>query len=50
MPTQFSVDTFWIIAEQNVLHKILELLLKDCWGPHKGCLGAACGSQNSSWV
>ena len=24
-------------------------LLKHCWGPHKSCLGAACGPQNSGW-
>jgi len=28
---------------------MLKILLKHCWGLHKGCLGAAWGSQNSSW-
>jgi len=41
-----KVDTFCFIAERSLLHKILEVLLKDCRGPHKGCLGDACGSQN----
>jgi len=27
----------------------MDVLLNDCWGPHKGCLGAAWGSQNSGW-
>ena len=32
-----------------MLHHILNVLLKECWGPHKGCLGAECGPQNRSW-
>jgi len=32
-----------------MLHKILKVLLKDCWGSHKGCWGTACGCQNSGW-
>jgi len=40
---------FCFITERGLLHKISEVLLKDCWGPHKGCLGAACSSQKSGW-
>ena len=36
-------------AERSLLHKILDVLLKDCWGPHKLWLRGACGSQNSGW-
>jgi len=32
-----------------MLHKILHISLKDCWGAHKGCLGPECGPQNRSW-
>jgi len=32
-----------------LLHKILDVFMKDCWGPHKGCLGAECGPQNRDW-
>jgi len=39
----------YFIAERSLLHKIFEVSLEDCWGPHKGCLGAACSSQNSGW-
>jgi len=36
-----SMDTFSFIAERYLLlHKQLEVLLNDCWGSHKGCLGA----------
>jgi len=31
------------------LHKLLEVLLKDCWRPHKSCLASACGPQNNGW-
>jgi len=34
---------------KSVRWNILEVLLKDCWGLHKGCLGATYGSQNSGW-
>ena len=44
-----SVDTFCFTAERSLLHKILHVSLKDCWGPHKGCLGPECGPQNRSW-
>jgi len=27
---------FCFIAEGRMLHKTMEVLLKDCWGPHKG--------------
>jgi len=47
--TQFNFNTFCFIAERSLLHKILDVLLKDCWGPHKGCLGAECGPQNRGW-
>jgi len=33
-------------AERSLLHKILDVFVKDCWGPHKRCLGAECGPQN----
>jgi len=29
--------------------QIIKGVIEDCWGPHKGCLGAAFGSQNSGW-
>jgi len=32
-----------------MLHKMLHITLKDCWGSHKGCLGPECGPQNRSW-
>jgi len=40
---------FWLIAERSLLHEIFEVLLKDCWGPHKGCFGAARGSRDRGW-
>jgi len=45
-----QLTPFYFIAERSLLYKILESFLKDCWGPHKRCLGAACGSQNSGRV
>jgi len=42
-----SIGTFYSIAEKVGFNKILEILLKDCWGLHKGYLGAACGCWNS---
>jgi len=36
-------------CKSEVLHKLLVELLKDCWEPHKSCLGTAFNSQNSSW-
>ena len=49
--TQFNanIDTFCLVAERSLLHKILEVLLKYWWEPHKRFLGAACSSQNSGW-
>jgi len=44
-----SIDMFYFIAEQSLLHKILEVLLKVCWELHKGCLRAAYGSWNHGW-
>ena len=44
-----QVYTFCFTTERCLLHKILDVLLKDCWGPHKGCLGAECRPQNRSW-
>ena len=41
--------TFCFTAERSLLHKISDVSLKDCWGPHKGCLGAECGPQNRGW-
>jgi len=38
-----------LITERSLLRKILEVLLKDCWEPHKRYLGAACGSRNRGW-
>ena len=38
--------TFGFTAERRLLHEILDVLLKVCWGVHKGCLGAECGPQN----
>jgi len=35
---------FVLLHYQSLLHKILEVLLKDCQGPHNGCLEVACGS------
>jgi len=32
---------FCFVAEGRMLHKTMEVLLKDCWGPHKRCLGAS---------
>jgi len=40
---------FCFIGEQIMLHKILKVLLKECWELHKGCLGAACGSYSCCW-
>ena len=41
--------TRFVLLQTKVLHKVLEELLKYCWGPHKRCLGAASVSQNSGW-
>ena len=44
-----SIHTFCFIAERSLLHKMLNVLLKDCSGSHKGCLGAEYGPQNRAW-
>jgi len=31
--------TRFFIAEGSLLHKIMKVLLKDCWWRYKGCLG-----------
>jgi len=31
--------THCVLLQNDDLHKILDELLKDCWGPHKRCLG-----------
>jgi len=36
------------LLQKEFLHKILEVLLKDCWGQHKMCLGAA--SLSEQWL
>jgi len=41
--------THRFIAERGPLHKILEVLMKDCREPHKRCLGVACGSRERGW-
>jgi len=41
--------TRFVLQQNEVLRKILEVLLKDCWEPHKRCLGVARGSQSSGW-
>ena len=41
--------TFCFTAERSLLHKILDVLLKDCWGPHRRCLGVEYGPQNRGW-
>jgi len=37
------------MADRSLLQKILEVSLKNCWEPHNGCLGVACGSQRHGW-
>jgi len=40
---------FCYIAEQSLLLEILEVLLKDCWGPHKGLFGS-CMQLSEQWL
>jgi len=35
-----SLLSFCFTAQWSLLHTILEVLLKDCWKPYKGCLAA----------
>jgi len=37
------------VCYTNNPQTFIKVLLKDCWWPHKECLGRACGSQNDSW-
>jgi len=40
-PKLFALPNFWLAT--------LLVLFKDCWEPHKRCLGAACNFQKSDF-
>ena len=46
--TQFNWHVLFHSRTKSVRQNI-RLLLKDCWGPHKGCLEAECGPQKRVW-
>jgi len=51
LPKFFNTIQFtrFFTAVRSLLHKISDVLLKDCWGSRKACLGAKCRPQNRSW-
>jgi len=34
---------FCFTTERSLLYQILDVLFRDYWRPHRGCLGAECG-------
>jgi len=46
--THFNLHVFFS-RTKSVTQNIRRFIKKDCWGPHKGCLGAECGPQNRGW-
>jgi len=47
--TEINWQVMCYCRTKTVTQNISEVLLKDCWGRHKGCLRNACGFPNRGW-